>query len=271
MLTRRSISTGLAALAGGGASLALARAAVVPPAKPWPNGARAAISLTYDDALDSQLDNAVGALDKARLKATFFLTRDNIGARGRDWVEVARRGHEIGNHTVTHPCGLQGYTAESYARKELLPMEAYLDAHFGKTGPRIFAFPCSVTDLGPGDANQQFDRFEDLLKTTGFRAARTCDEDAPNSQQHARSSPYRLRASATTYDKDDPRLPMAYVNEGLKHGNWAILVFHEILKRRVGPGDTSITSHDTFLRWLTEQNVWCAPMGAVLDHIGQDA
>lgn len=39
----------------------------------WPNGAKAAVVLTYDDALESQLDHAVPALDAAGFKATFFL------------------------------------------------------------------------------------------------------------------------------------------------------------------------------------------------------
>jgi hypothetical protein len=148
-------------------------------------------------------------------------------------------------------------------------MEAYLDAHFGKSGPRLYAYPCSVTDLGPGNANQQLARYEAMLKATGFRAARTCDEDAPNSPRRALARPYALRASATTYDQDDPALPIAYVEDAMKRGEWAILVFHDILKQRVGPGETSIGTHEVFLRWLTAQSVWCAPMGQVLDHIGQ--
>ena len=40
----------------------------------WPGGHRAAIVLTYDDALRSQLDNAVPALDAAGFKGTFFLS-----------------------------------------------------------------------------------------------------------------------------------------------------------------------------------------------------
>jgi len=46
----------------------------------WPDHKKAVIVLTYDDALKSQLDNAVPALDSAGFKATFFLTGD-IGAQ----------------------------------------------------------------------------------------------------------------------------------------------------------------------------------------------
>jgi len=268
MLTRRSISAGLTALVFAGP--AAARGA---PANPWPKAARAAVSLTYDDGLDSQLDNAAGSLEAAGLKATFFITRDNAEARARDWASLAKSGgHEFGNHTVTHPCDLRGYTAASFARKEIAPMDAWLDEHTGPNPKRLFAYPCSVTDLGPGDANRQLARYEALLKASGFRGARTCDEDDPNSQRFARANPYRLRASATTSDKDDPGLAIAYVQGAMKRGDWAILVFHEILNARTGPGDTSIATHDAVLRWLAAQPVWCAPMGQVLDHIaGQPA
>jgi peptidoglycan/xylan/chitin deacetylase (PgdA/CDA1 family) len=269
MLTRRSISAGLAATALGGTAAALGYT----PFPVWPNGARAAVSLTYDDGLESQLDNAVGPLDAAGLKATFFITRDNAQARAKDWATLAKTGgHEFGNHTVSHPCDLRPYTAASFARRELLPMDAWLDEHTGRNAKRLYAYPCSATDLGPGDANQQLARYEQLLRTTGFRAARTCDEDDPNSPRYARASPYRLRASAITSDKDDPALATAYVKDAMKRGYWAILVFHDIVRRRTAAGETSIATHDAVLRWLTTQKVWCAPMGQVLDHIaGQPA
>ena len=63
---------------------------------------------------------------------------------------------------------------------------------------------------------------------------------------------------------------LAAICDNLPHsrrGDWAILVFHDILKRRTAAGETSIATHDAVLRWLASQPVWCAPMGQVLDHI----
>jgi peptidoglycan/xylan/chitin deacetylase (PgdA/CDA1 family) len=269
MLTRRSISAGLTALVLSGPAAAHTRALARPA---WPGAAKAAVSLTYDDGLDSQLDNAAGPLAAAKLRATFFLTRDNAQARLADWVKLARSGgHEVGNHTVTHPCNLRTFTAASFARREIAPMDDWLDDNFGRNPGRLFAYPCSMTDLGPGDANQQLARYEALLKASGFRGARTCDEDDPNSPRYARADPYRLRASAITSDKDDPNLAVAYVQGAMKRGDWAILVFHEILEQRNGQGDTSIATHQTVLNWLVAQPVWCAPMGQVLDHIASQA
>lgn len=72
----------------------------------WPGGARAAVSLAYDDALDSQLDNAIPALDRHGFRASFYLTLANPSVRLRldEWRSAARRGHELGNHGLFHPC-----------------------------------------------------------------------------------------------------------------------------------------------------------------------
>jgi hypothetical protein len=47
------------------------------PAFQWPGKAKAAVSLAYDDALDSQLDNAIPSLDKFGLKGSFYLQLSN--------------------------------------------------------------------------------------------------------------------------------------------------------------------------------------------------
>jgi peptidoglycan/xylan/chitin deacetylase (PgdA/CDA1 family) len=76
----------------------------------WPHGARAAVSLAYDDALDSQLDTAIPALDRAGLKGSFYLTLGNpsVTRRMADWRAAAANGHELGNHTLFHPCSHAG-------------------------------------------------------------------------------------------------------------------------------------------------------------------
>lgn len=72
----------------------------------WPNGAKAAVSLAYDDAVPSQLDNAIPALNKYGLKGSFYLTlgADTLTHRLADWRSAAANGHELGNHTLFHQC-----------------------------------------------------------------------------------------------------------------------------------------------------------------------
>lgn len=72
----------------------------------WPDGRKAAVSLAYDDALDSQLDHAIPALDKHGLKGSFYLqlSRDAVRDRLAEWRAAAANGHELGNHTLFHQC-----------------------------------------------------------------------------------------------------------------------------------------------------------------------
>jgi len=72
----------------------------------WPDGKRAAVNLAYDDALNSQLDNAIPALDRFGFKGSFYLVMAAPALRQRmdEWRAIARNGHELGNHSLFHPC-----------------------------------------------------------------------------------------------------------------------------------------------------------------------
>ncbi|HEX4181530.1 MAG TPA: polysaccharide deacetylase family protein [Caulobacteraceae bacterium] len=233
----------------------------------WPDGRAAAVSLTYDDGLDSQLDNAVPQLDALGLKATFFVTGENMDARLADWVALGKRGHEIANHTLTHPCALGAYSGPSFQRKELGAMETYLNDHFGPSRARTFAYPCGDTELGGGSPAQRRARYLHLLRGQ-FAAARTV-AGAPNDPRRVSRSLYDLHAFEPTYDHDITGLAFDYVGKALATGAWAILVFHEVLEKRAGEGDTSMGVHQAILSWLIAQSVWCAPVQTVLTHIEQ--
>lgn len=73
--------------------------------KPW-NGKRAAIVLTYDDSLHVHLDKVIPALNTRGLHGTFYLTVNPsaFSERVADWRTAAQQGHELGNHTLFHPC-----------------------------------------------------------------------------------------------------------------------------------------------------------------------
>ncbi len=261
-----------------GLALGLTLAALSPPAlaagrrRPgrgaphaWPERARAAVSLTYDDGLDSQLDNVVPELEARGLKGTFFLVRENVDERIADWVRTAALGHEIGNHTVSHQCTLGGFSEAAFADREVLPMEAYLDSHFGSRRPRIFAYPCGFLGLGRGVMNRRLGRYRQALQDT-FMAARTV-AGGPNDPDQVLSERLDLQAFEPTYDVDSLRPAVRYLNATLARGAWAILVFHDVLPKRLGEGDTTLATHARILDLVQTQPFWCAPMGQVFAHI----
>ncbi|MFN3537847.1 MAG: polysaccharide deacetylase family protein, partial [Brevundimonas sp.] len=125
----------------------------------WPGGARAAVVLTYDDALPSQLATAVPDLDARGLKGVFFLS--NVAAEATPaWRAVAEGGHELANHTIFHPClaetfpadpryTLEAYTPDTLIR-EIERHNALLAALDGRDD-HGFALPCDQTVAGGVD------------------------------------------------------------------------------------------------------------------------
>ena len=80
------------------AAVSMAAASQTPsPSLVWPHQARAAVSLAYDDALNSQLDFAIPALNRHGLKASFYLTlsSETVSQRLADWRNAAEQGHEL--------------------------------------------------------------------------------------------------------------------------------------------------------------------------------
>jgi peptidoglycan/xylan/chitin deacetylase (PgdA/CDA1 family) len=127
----------------------------------WPEGRTAAIVLTYDDALQSQLQFVLPQLAETGLHGTFFLEGANVTpADMRRWREVQRAGHELGNHSLFHPCpkamlpDRTQYYAENYDARRLLDELAVMnDVLFGIDGEqtRTFSVPCSQMLMGGVD------------------------------------------------------------------------------------------------------------------------
>lgn len=230
----------------------------------WPGRARLAVSLTYDDGLDSQLKYAAPELDRRGLKATFFLTEENMAARLTDWEAVARHGHEIANHTVHHPCDLRRFDAGSFERRELAPMARFIRRHFGHE-PRTYAYPCGYIGLGQGDNRTRYARYEQLLRRN-FVAARTT-VGPPNTIAAVRADPLRLAGFEPTYDADVVAPARRYLEQAARENAWAILVFHDVVPKWRGEGDASLRTHAAVLDLVEKSGAWCAPMGAVMQRI----
>jgi peptidoglycan-N-acetylglucosamine deacetylase len=126
----------------------------------WPKGKVAAIVLTYDDALPSQLDIAIPQLDAARLKGTFFLSGRLTPAALSRWQKAQRKGHELGNHSINHPCpramlpDRADHHADDYSVERMLDevaaMNIALSALDGRDS-RMYSVPCSQMLVGGAD------------------------------------------------------------------------------------------------------------------------
>lgn len=138
--------------------------AELPAAKQLWYGKKAAVVITYDDALEVHLDNAIPALEERGFVGTFYLSANYEGSENRipDWRRAAKEGHELGNHTLYHPCDnsdgnrtwitpendLANYTTAEIVR-EVHMTNVFLKALDGKT-ERTFAYTCGDTETSQG-------------------------------------------------------------------------------------------------------------------------
>jgi peptidoglycan/xylan/chitin deacetylase (PgdA/CDA1 family) len=165
-MKRAVLATALLACAALAAPLAHAAG----PAKfAWPDGHKAAVSLSYDDALDSQLDHAIPALDRHGLKGSFYLqlSRDPVRLRMEEWRQAARNGHELGNHTLFHQCAGSlpdrawvepqrnlDTTTAAQMQDQILLANTMLKALDGRD-ERTLTIPCGDTRAQDGDYRLQ--------------------------------------------------------------------------------------------------------------------
>lgn len=142
------------------------------------NGKKCAVVLTYDDALNVHLDHAIPQLDSAEIKGTFYISASFEGFRNRveEWRMAASHGHELGNHTLFHPCDgskpgrewvNSDYDLSNYTIRRIMDEirinQFILEETDGKK-VRSFAYTC-------GDMNAGDDSFKQLLPEM-FNSAR---------------------------------------------------------------------------------------------------
>lgn len=97
--------------------------------------------LTIDDGPDPQDTLPIlDLLDRYDAKAVFFLIGEKA-AKHPDLVrEIARRGHEIGNHTWSHPQATFWAAGPWRTRREIVRCQNVLSEILGKA-PRLFRAP----------------------------------------------------------------------------------------------------------------------------------
>lgn len=113
---------------------------------PYRDGKQCAISFTYDDGMLCQYTDVAPELEKRGFRGTFWIIganmdKDDPGYAWMTWDQVAdlaKRGHEISNHTWNHP-SLPSLSIDSVAQ-ELELCDAKIEAVTGKR-PISMAYP----------------------------------------------------------------------------------------------------------------------------------
>jgi len=234
----------------------------------WPEGKRAAISLTFDDARHSQIANGIPLLDEYGVKATFYVSLNRFEQDVEAWKAAAANGHEIGNHTLTHPCSgnfsfigeeraLENYTLEKM-RAELIESNAAIEELVGVT-PVSFAYPCGQKYVGRGRNLRSYVPLvaEHFLSGRGWM-----DEWANDPAYCDTAQLMAMELDGKTFEQIKE-----IIDRRLADGGWLVLAGHEIADQ--GRQTTQMAT----LRALCEyaQNpangIWLDTVEAVTRHI----
>jgi peptidoglycan-N-acetylglucosamine deacetylase len=197
----------------------------------WPEGKRVAVSLTFDDSRTSQIDAGLAVLRKAGVKATFYAQAPGIEKRLAGWKQALAEGHEIGSHTVTHPCtgnypfsrtnALEDYDLNRMA-DELDENNQRIHRLLGVT-PKDFAYPCGLKFVGRGSQAKSYVP----LIAERFLSGRGYLDEAPNDPSFVDLA----QAMGTPFDDLDFEHMKQLVDDAAKDGSWIIFVGHEMGSR----------------------------------------
>ena len=235
----------------------------------WPEGARAAVSLSFDDARTSQVDVGTALLDQHQVKVTFFVVPSGVEQRLVGWKRAVAAGHEIGNHSLDHPCSgnfpwarqkaLEEFTLERM-REQMVETNRRLRELLQVTA-ETFAYPCGQTLVGRGlDTRSYVPLVAEL-----FVAGRGWLGEAPNDPRFCDlAQVLGMEMDGKDFEQVRPLLVRAR-----EAGSWLVLAGHEI-----GPDGDQTTRVGMLAKLLPyvqdpANGFWVAPVGAVARYVRQ--
>jgi len=232
------------------------------------NNKKCAVVLTYDDALNVQLDNVIPLLDSLELKGTFYLSASFPGCKNRlaDWKKAAAEGHELANHTLFHPCignipGREWVSAENdmsrYTVKRMVNearmTNIFLQALDGKT-ERTFAYPCG--DMKIGDTAYMDSMHNDFI---GARAVRE--------QMHTIEKINLYDMDCYAMNNATAEQMIQLVNQAMQSNTLLVFLFHGVGGEHAI--NISLEAHRALLYYLKqyESEIWIAPVIDVVEYV----
>jgi len=235
----------------------------------WPNGRRAAVSLSFDDARVSQIDTGLALLKRQLVKVTFFVQAEQVRKRLDGWKKAVADGHEIGNHSNTHPCtanysfsrlnALEDYTLEMMAT-QLDGANAEIQDLLG-VKPRTFAYPCGQKFVGRGLDVRSYVP----LVAERFLVGRGYLDESANDPHVCDLA----QAMGTSFDDMEFEQMRNQVEQAANEGRWVIFVGHEIGKRGYQVTDTAAL--EALCEYLKDpaHGIWLGTVAEIAEYIRQ--
>jgi hypothetical protein len=245
----------------------------------WPNGCAGAISITFDDGMESQLQLAAPLLHERGLRGSFYLNprgSEDDPARTlpwRGWLErwrpVAEAGSEIGNHSLHHPCSLNIDTEREWGKRNLLDWTlAELEADLVEAQRRIgaifpaqtatsFAYPCYETSIGRGTERTSYVP----LVARHFAAGRVRGELRGELANDPRACDLH-HLSSWAVERQPGAAMIGLAEHACALGRWGIFTFHGIGEGHLLVGESDLAELCDHLA-RRHETIWVAPVADV--------
>lgn len=233
----------------------------------WPEDKRVALSLSFDDARLSQIDNGMEILERHGAKATFYVIPETVELRLDGWRRAVDAGHEIGNHTLTHPCSanfpfardkaLEDYTLDRIEEEIVQANQAILD-RLGVT-PATFAYPCGQAFVGRGEGVRSYVP----VVARRFAAGRGYFDEWHNDPERCDLAQLLGRNLDGLSSED----VIEMLDKAAEEGGWLVLAGHGI--GAPGPQTVLADTLDAVCRHAMDpaNGVWLDTVAAVAAHI----
>ncbi|MGE5644909.1 MAG: polysaccharide deacetylase family protein [Acidobacteriota bacterium] len=233
----------------------------------WPEGKRAAISLSFDDARTSQIDTGIALLEKHGAKATFFVSPGLVKERLAGWKRAVALGHEIGSHSMSHACtanyefsarnALEDFTLEKMAA-DLDASSAEIERLLG-VKPATFAYPCGQKFVGRGEGVRSYVP----LVAARFLAGRGFLDEAPNDPALCDLA----QSMGMGFDNLTAKQVLDLAKGAAKSGRWLIFVGHEI--GTAGEQTTNVDALEALLKYARDpaNGIWLDTVKNVATHV----
>jgi hypothetical protein len=233
----------------------------------WPDGKKAAISLTFDDARQSHPDIGTQLFRELDVDVTYYVLPGPVRDRLQDWKEIVEEGHEIGNHTIYHPCtgnfpwsrdkALEHYTLQTI-REELLAASAELTELLG-VEPVSFAYTCGNAYVGRGKSHMSYVPVVAELFATGRGWLNEALND-PEFADMALLQGIEMDGKDFTDIKD-------LVDRAVETGSWLVLAGHEIGEEGFQTTRTRMLRELVAYANRPESGIWISTVGEVASYI----
>ncbi len=232
------------------------------------NDRKCAVALTYDDALSVHLDIVAPVLDSLGLNATFYVYGNAVSFYKRidEWRGLVNNGHELGNHSLFHPCNSKSkgndwvkseYDLDKYTVNRILDeirlANTLLQIIDGKS-ERTYAYPCG--NKFAGDSSYVSYLNSDFVAARGV---------TPGMNTLSNINLFNVRAiPVDDYSYDEL---VSLINKAKEKELFIVFIFHGI-----AGGHSSIfdkNEHRKLLEFLKENNdsIWTAPLIEIVKYI----